>query len=220
MDRRARHNGGVRLTPVSWERLTEALADRVVELRPQDGGERPRVAVDGAPAARPEALAESLADALRLRGRPVLRVTARTYWRPASQRFELGRQDPDAYYDRWLDTGALWREVFDPLAPGGSGRVLPSRWNPETDRATRAAYEELPPGGVLLLEGALLQGYGFPFDLSVHLRMSHAALARRTAEEERWTLPAYERYEREAAPGETADILVHTDDPRHPAWTG
>ncbi|WP_392567605.1 uridine kinase [Actinacidiphila glaucinigra] len=211
---------GVRLTPVTWERLTDAVADRVLELKPDDGGERPRVAIDGAPATRPDALGEALTEALRLRGRPVVRVRADTYWRPASQRYELGRHDPDAFYERWLDTGALWREAFGPLAPGGTGRVLPSLWDPVTDRATRAAYEELPPGGVLLLEGALLQGYGFPFDLCVHLRMSGAALARRTPEDERWTLPAYARYEQEAAPAATADVVVHTDDPRHPAWTG
>lgn len=212
--------GGVRLTPVTWERLTEAVVDRVLELKPDDCGERPRVAIDGAPATRPDALGEALAQALRLSGRPVVRVRAQTFWRPASQRYETGRHDSDAYYERWLDTGALWREVFDPLAPGGTGRVLPSLRDPVTDRATRAGYEELPPGGVLLLEGALLQGYGFPFDLCVHLRMSGAALARRTPQDERWTLPAYARYEQETAPGETADVLVHTDDPRHPAWTG
>jgi hypothetical protein len=72
---------------------------------------------------------------------------------------------------------------------------------------------------VLLLDGALLQGHGFPFDLCVHLRLSPAALARRTPEEERWMLPAFARYEDEMSPGETADILVHTDDPNRPAWT-
>jgi len=119
----------------------------------------------------------------------------------------------------WI-TGALWREVFGPLGPGGSGRVLPSLWDPGTDRATRAAYEELPPGGVLLLDGAFLQGHGFPLDLTVHLRLSPAALERRTPPEERWTMPAFARYEAEMQPERTADILVHTDDPNRPAWTG
>ena len=47
--------------------------------------------------------------------------------------------------------------------------------------------------------------------------MAPAALARRTAEEDRWTLPAYARYERERAPSETADLLVLTDHPDRPA---
>lgn len=60
----------------------------------------------------------------------------------------------------------------------------------------------------------------FPFDLSVHLRLSPGALRRRTGAGERWTLPAFARYEDEVAPGGRADALVRADDPMHPAWTG
>jgi hypothetical protein len=208
------------LTPVTWSRLTDALADRIAATEPADGAERIRVAVDGAPAAGPDRLADDLARALPARGRPVLRVRADGYLRPASLRFEYGRRDADAYYDLWVDDGALWREVFGPLGAGGDGRVLPSLWDPSTDRATRAAYVTLPPGGVLLLDGPFLLGRGFPLDLGVHLHLSPGALARRTPEPDGWTLPAYERYARETAPEETADVLVRCDDPKRPAWTG
>jgi hypothetical protein len=110
--------------------------------------------------------------------------------------------------------------VLDPLGPGGSGRVLPSLRDPVTDRSTRAGYVELPPGGVLVLDGPLLLGQGLPLDLTVHLRLSRAALERRTDPAERWTLPAYERYAREVLPEESADVVVRADDPRHPAWNG
>lgn len=208
------------LTPVSWPRLTELLADRIAALTPADGGRWPRIVVDGAPAARTAELADALALALPPRGRPVLRVPSGGFLRPASLRYEYGRQDADAYYDLWLDAGALWREVFAPLAEDGDGRVLPSLWDPVTDRATRAGYERLPPGGVLLLDGPLLLGHGFPSDLGVHLRLTPAALARRTPEPERWTLPAFARYEDEVCPGEAADVLIRCDDPKRPAWTG
>jgi len=210
----------VQLNPVSWPSLTEALADRITGLTPADQGPWPRVALDGAPAARTGDLAEALAEALRVRGRPALRVSAAGYWRAASLRLEHGRHDPDSYYDLWLDNAALWREVFGPLSPDGTGRVLPSLRDPATDRATRAPYTELPPGAVLLLEGPLLLGYGFPFDLAVHLHLSTGALARRTPESDRWTVPAFVRYDDEIHPAQSADILVHCDDPRRPAWTG
>jgi hypothetical protein len=71
-----------------------------------------------------------------------------------------------------------------------------------------------------VLDGPLLLGQGLPLDLTVHLRLSRAALERRTPEDQRWTLPAYDRYAREALPEETADVLVRADDPKHPAWTG
>ncbi|MTE21721.1 uridine kinase [Streptomyces sp. TRM43335] len=206
--------------PVTWPRLTEAVADRLVETVPADGSPWTRAAIDGADAARPGRWADELAEALRLRGRPVHRVSASGFLRPASLRLEYGRRDPDAYHDLWLDDGALWREVFAPLGPGGTGRVLPDLWDPVADRATRSPYTTLAPGGVLLLDGPLLLGRGLPLDLTVHLRLTPAALARRTPEEERWTLPALARYEDETRPQETADVVVRVDDPRRPAWSG
>jgi hypothetical protein len=210
----------VRVTPITWERLTEALAEHLAGLKTADGGPWPRVLLDGAPAARPAALADGLAEALRLRGRPALAVAADGFWRAASLRYEHGRHDPDAYYERWLDTGALWREVFGPLEPGGTGRVLPDLWDPVRDRATRSAPVELPAGGVLVLHGPLLLGHWFPADLTIHLSLTAAALARRTDPGERWTLPAFARYEDEVGPADAADVVVRADDPKRPAWSG
>jgi hypothetical protein len=206
----------VRIRPISPARLVEEVADRVA------ANEAPwvRVALDGAPPARPGELADALTGPLRLRGREVVRVTATDFLRPASLRFEHGRTDPDVFYDEWLDSGALVREVLGPLDPDGTGRVLPALWDTTADRAARASYVTLPPGGVLLLDGALLLGRGLPFDLSVHLWLSPPALARKVAPEERWTLPAYTRYEREARPGQTADLVVRVDHPDRPAIAG
>lgn len=210
----------MRLEAITWERLTGHLTDQVLRATAGDGSPWLRVGVDGAPAARPEELAGRVAEVLRVRGRRAVVVGTGGFLRPASLRFEFGREDPDTYYSGWFDTGALWREVFGPLEAGGTGRILPDLWDPETDRATRSPHVALPPGGVLLLHGPFLLGHWFPFDLTVHLRLSPGALERRTDESERWTLPAYARYEDEVGPGDTADVLVRADDPRHPAWSG
>ncbi|MFH0520471.1 uridine kinase [Streptomyces sp. M41] len=212
--------GDVRLEAITWDRLAENLAERLLDLVPADGSPWPRVAFDGAPAAHPDDLADRVAEALRIRGRPSLTVGTEGFLRPASVRLEYGHEDVDAYYDSWFDTGALWREVFGPLEPGGTGRVLPDLWDPATDRATRSPYVQLPSEGFLLLHGPLLLRQWFPFDLSVHVLLSPGALRRRTPEGEHWTLPAFERYEHEADPAGTADVLVRADDPRHPAWNG
>lgn len=217
---RSVHHGPVRLEPITWERLTDTLADRVDGLEAADGGSWPRIALDGAPASPAADLAQRLAEALRVRGRPSLVIGTEGFLRPASLRFEYGHRDADSYYDGWFDTGALWREVFGPLDPGGSGRVLPDLWDPAADRATRSPYAELPPGGVLLLHGPLLLGRWFPFDLTVHLALTPAALRRRTPPDDHWTLPAFARYTDEVDPETVADVLVRVDDPRRPAWTG
>jgi hypothetical protein len=207
--------GVMRVRPITPELLVEEVADRIAAL---EAGPWLRVAVDGAPAARPGAFADALVDPLRVRGRPVVRVSAWDFLRPASVRLEHGHRDVYAYYEGWLDEGGLRREVLDRVDPdGGTGRVLPSLWDAAADRATRAPYVDVPPGGVVLLDGFLLLGRWLPFELTVHLSLSAPALARRTPPEEHWTLPAYARYEAEAAPTETADVVARVDDPRHPA---
>ncbi|MEV3857700.1 uridine kinase [Streptomyces sp. NPDC050095] len=210
---------GVRLEAITWERLGDTLAERLLDLKPADGSPWPKVAIDGAPAARPGDLATRVAEALRTRGRTALPIATEGFLRPASLRYEFGREDVESYYSGWFDTGALWREVFGPLEPDGTGRVLPDLWDPATDRATRSPYVQLPPGGALLLHGPLLLNHWFPFDLTVHVGLSPGALRRRTPQDEHWTLPAFARYDTETGPAERADIVVRADDPRHPAWS-
>ncbi|GAA3226944.1 uridine kinase [Nonomuraea helvata] len=202
----------MRWRPISRDALVEELAEKVAAHQGWV-----RVAVDGAPAARPETLADELVAPLRLRGRPVLRVSAGDFLRPASLRLEHGRTDPDAFYEDWLDAKALTREVLEPLDPGGSGQVLPRLWDSRVDRAYRAPYQELPPGGVVIVDGTLLLGRGLAFEMTVHVWLSAGALERGSPEDELWRLPAYQRYERETRPQQAADIVVRADHPNRPA---
>ncbi len=176
---------------------------------------RVRVLVDGAPPTGPAGWADALVEPLREAGRPVVRVHADDFLRPASVRFEHGRHDPDSYLEDRLDLRALGREVLDPF--GASGRYLPTLWDAATDRATRAEYRQAGEGAVLVLDGSLLLGRWLDADLSVHLAVREATLVRRTAHEDRWMLPAFARYEDEMSPSLVADVVVHVDDPRHPA---
>ncbi|MDI2129982.1 uridine kinase [Yinghuangia seranimata] len=205
----------MRVRPLTPQALADHLAEVAVARVPAHG--RLRFAVDGAAAAEPGALADLMVDPIRAAGHPVQRVSADDFLKPASVRLEHGRQDADAFYWSWLDEKGLVREVLEPAGPGGTGRVLPSLWDAERDRASRAPYVELPPGGVLLLDGPLLLGRGLPVDFTVHLSLSDAALARRTPDDERWTLPAYARYRVECLPEDAADLVVRWDDPRRPA---
>ncbi|MDT7571688.1 MAG: hypothetical protein QOE05_1862 [Actinomycetota bacterium] len=168
-----------------------------------------RVIVDGIGSA---ALADDVAAGLTTAGRDVVRVSAGNFLRPAGERFEWGREDVQSFCERWLDDGALRREVLDAAL---SGSVLPSLWDAARDRSARAAPVSLSVRGVVVVDGVLLLGRGLPVELTVHLAMSPAALLRRDVPQ--WQLPAFASYDEEVRPGEICDVLVRAEDPRHPA---
>jgi len=202
----------LKISPVTPDLLAAEITE-LVAARPG----RVRLAVDGPPPTDPRVLADAVATRLRVLGRAVVVVDAGDYLRPASLRLELGHTDPDMFLDGWLDVGGLRREVLEPAAAGGSGRVLPRLWDADADRAHRDAYVALPADGVVVLAGALLLGRGLPLDAAVHLRMTAKALARRLPDEQRWTLPAYTRYAMENTPEENANLVVLADHPDRPA---
>lgn len=173
-----------------------------------------RVAVDGPPCADPDGFAAALVDPLRSRGRPAAHVLASSFWRDASLRLEAGREDVESYLS-WLDAEALRREVLDAVVT--SGQFLPSLRDPATNRSTRERPRPAEPGLVLLVSGQLLLRHRLPFDRTVHLTVSPAARGRRTPAEAAWTLPAFDAYDDDVRPAETADIAIKLDDPRHPA---
>ncbi|MFP5069349.1 uridine kinase [Pseudonocardia nantongensis] len=201
-----------RFRPLDRDGLVTHLADRVRELPG-----RARVLVDGPPPAGPVPLATTVAERLRAAGRSSLAVDADDFLRPASVRLEFGHTDPDMFLDGWLDEPALRREVLGPLAPDGSGYVLPRLRDTARDRAFRDSPVGLGADGVLLLAGGRLLGRGLPAELTVHLRMGRAALERRLPADLAWTAAAYARYEAEGDPGGYADVLVMSDHPDRPA---
>ncbi|MFN8158443.1 MAG: hypothetical protein U0R68_13585 [Candidatus Nanopelagicales bacterium] len=188
----------------------EGVVEAVIGLL---GPGRTRVLVDGADAADPADLGERLVAALA--PRPAVHVRASGFWRPAGQRFEYGKQDEDAWLHDWLDEGALHREVLDSFLE--TGRVLPALRDPVADRSVRVPVVELPDDGVVVVSGAVLLGRGLPAEVAVHLRLTPAALVRRTPNDQTWTLPALGRYVAERDPESLADLVVRVDDPRHPA---
>lgn len=196
---------------------TDAVADHIarqVSRRVSRQRGRARVAVDGAPPTDPVAVAEAAAEALRHTGRAAEVVRASSFWRDASLRYERGREDAEEYLS-WLDADALRREVLDPFV--AAGRYLPSLRDPATNRSTHEPPRVSAPDTVLIVAGQFLLGLALPFEATVHLSLSPAALERQTAAAQRWTLPAFARYAAQAAPAQRADIVIKLDDPRHPA---
>jgi len=98
-----------------------------------------RVAVDGPDAAGKTTLADELAAALLEHGRPVLRISADDFHRPAEERLRRGSLSAEGYFLDAFDYPALRRLVLDPLGPDGDRRyqraVTAARLTPEPERA-------------------------------------------------------------------------------------
>ena len=143
--------------PVTVEAVAELVAERVAALRLTHPV---RVAIDGPPWSGLE-LAPKVVAAIEAWSRTAFVVRVDDYLRPASVRFERGRDDPDAFYDEWIDGAGLRREVLEPSGQDGSRLVLPTLWDATRDRATRADYRELPADGVVIVGRLVPVARGF-----------------------------------------------------------
>lgn len=199
------------IQPSSPDGVAAAVAELILRV---EG--RCRVVVDGAPAADPAGLADTVVEALA--PRPAAHVRADGYWRPASLRLEHGRENPESWLTGWLDDAALERELLEPFAH--TGRVIEALRDPLRDRSLRVEPVHLPGDAVLIVSGSVLLGRALPFDRAVHIHLTPSALARRTPLDERWILEAIATYETTAEPDVVADLVIRSDDPRHPAIVG
>lgn len=196
-----------RFTPITQDALAGLLTAR---LRDTNG--RRVVAVEGADAAHPLDFAHRVAERVRADGRPAEPVSLHDFVRPASLRMEFGR-DETTYRTGWFDYAALRREVLDSVR--ADERWLPALWDEAADRSARAAFRRAAPETVLFVAGPMLLGRGLPFDLTVRLDLSPAALDRGTPAEEAWTVPALLAHDR--AHAEAPAYFVRWDHPDRPA---
>ncbi len=205
--------GPVQFTPVSPTRLAGELA-RWIDSLP---GTHPVAGIDGATEIGSTALADAVAGALADLNRPVIRASTSWWWRPASLRLEFGRTDVDMLLAGWVDTGALLRELLDPLGDNGSGHYLTRLRDPDTDRSIREPRQAAPAGSVLLLDGPFLLAAGLPMDGVVHLQVSRGTLGRALPADRHWWLEGFQRYLSEDRPNEQAAAVVAYDHPAAPA---
>lgn len=190
----------------------QALADRIARRVFVAPGPRV-VAVEGADAAEPVGLARLIAERAVGFGWSAGVVDLHDFVRPASLRYEFGRDDEMSYRTAWFDYAAVDREVV--RAVREQGRWLPALWDERADRSARVKVREMPEQGVVFVAGPMLSGRGLEFDVTVELRMSEAALRRKTPEAELFTLEALREHQSERY--ETADFVVAWDHPDRPA---
>ena len=194
-----------------------------------------RVAVDGPPAAGKTTLADELALLLRSRGREVIRASTESFHQPRAQRYRHGEFSPEANYHDSFDYDTLRQVLLDPLGPDGDRRYQHAVYDLDTDTAVSQPVTTAPADAVLLLDGVFLLRPELIdlWDLSIFVsaafeqildraRIRDLARLGSTAEVERRFrtryIPAQKLYFATARPADHADIVVHNDEPRRPAW--
>jgi uridine kinase len=194
-----------------------------------------RVAVDGPPAAGKTTLADELAQLLRGRGREVIRASAESFQSPRERRYRRGEFSPEANYHDSFDYDTLRRVLLDPLGPGGDRRYQHAVYDLDTDTALSPPVTTAPADAVLVLDGVFLLRPELidRWDLSIFVsvafeqtldraRVRDLARFGSAAEVERRFrtryIPAQKLYFATARPADHADIIVHNDQPRRPAW--
>jgi uridine kinase len=208
-------------------RLAEAVGSLAV-------GHPVRVAVDGPPGAGKTTLADELAGVLRARGREVIRATIEDFLRPEEDRYRRGRYSPEACYLDNHDYEALARVLLDPLGRGGTRRFQPAVYDRLTDAAVDPHVTTAPADAVLLFDGVFLMRpelidrwdlrifVSTEFEITVARALVRERDVSSAAETElRWRkryIPSQRFYFATVHPTDLADIVVHNDDPRQPAW--
>jgi uridine kinase len=193
-----------------------------------------RVAVDGPPAAGKTTLADELAAVLRAEGRDVIRATIDDFLFPRARRYPRGEYSAEGCYFDTHDHGALNRVLLDPLGPGGDRRFQPAVYDRTADTVLSPPVTTAPADAVLVFDGVFLMRPELIDRWELRVFVSTALektvdravirerrVSSRADVERRWReryIPSQQLYFERVRPTERADIIVHNDDPRQPAW--
>jgi uridine kinase len=193
-----------------------------------------RVAIDGPPAAGKTTLADELAVVLRTRGREVMRATIDDFLFPRAQRYPRGEYSAEGCYFDTHDYDALNRVLLDPLGPGGDRRCRYAVYDRTADTAVSPPITTASAGAVLVFDGVFLMRPELidRWDLRVFVSTAlektvdravirERPVSSRAEVERRWReryIPSQQLYFATVRPADHADIIVHNDEPRQPAW--
>jgi uridine kinase len=194
-----------------------------------------RVAIDGPPAAGKTTLGDELAVVLRTEGREVIRVSIESFLLPRSQRYRRGEYSAEGCYHDSFDFDALNRVLLDPLGPCGDRRFQQAVYDRPTETALSLPVTAAPADAVLLFDGVFLLRPELidRWDLRIFVsaafeetldraRTRDLALFGSAAEVERRHReryrPSQQFYFDTVRPTDHADIIVHNDEPKQPAW--
>jgi uridine kinase len=204
----------------------------VVADTPRPSGGPALVAVDGVDGSGKTLFAGQLAIAYERAGRTAFVVHEDDFLNPRSIRYRLGRDSPQGFFLDTYDLAALSAKVLDASTLGGGLTITPAVFDHRADAAIDADPVQVPPGGVLIVEGMFLHRDELVgrWDLSVFLDVPFTETVRRLAERDGSNAdpehPSMRRYVEgqriylsRCRPRERATLVVDNTDPADPRIT-
>ena len=204
--------------PLTPARLVDELADWVRDRYAGRIAGGTVVGFDGVAEIGTTELADRVAERIRTTGGVVVRASTDWWWRSAALRLELGREDIDMRLTGWVEVDALRRELLEPVA-AGRPHITRLR-DPGTDRSVRQPQVQVPPGTIVILDGAFLLATELPLNGLVVAQVGRGALRRALPADRQWWVEADDRYRAEYLPAAQADVVLSYDHPSSPAASG
>ncbi|MFF0264224.1 uridine kinase [Kribbella sp. NPDC004536] len=215
-------------------RVLQKLASEVLAV---ERAHPVRVAVDGCSAAGKTTLADELADVLRGRtGREVIRAEVDHFKRAPELRTTYPLESPESYYYEVYDNEAIRARLLEPLGPGGNRRYTAAIRESNAVTVLDTPIRTASPQAILIADGCFLQRpelnnywdlriyVHVPFETVLHRGANRDAawMPSLAAAEERYRtryIPGEQLYVSEVHPAESADLVVHNEDPASPVLT-
>jgi uridine kinase len=211
--------------------LIEELAEIIRHHAP---GSTLRIGIDGVDGVGKTVFADTLARAIKMRGRPVIRTSVDSFHNPREIRYRQGKTSPRGFYTDSYNYVELRKVLLDPLDPDGSHVYCPAIFDHSVNAAVPAQWSTADPDAVLVFDGIFLHRPELKdvWDLSIFLDAPFAITIPRgagrgpgygsadvdTASNRRY-VEGQRLYLQENDPQSRANLVIDYSDLTHPVVT-
>jgi uridine kinase len=143
--------------PIKRRRPAIQLIDEIANIiRDYEPALILRVGVDGVDGVGKTVFADTLARAVEVQGRAVIRASVDGFHNPRKDRYRRGRASPEGFYLDSYDYAGLKRFLLDPLGAHGSRTYCSAIFDYLTDAPLAMRMLVAEPASVLVLDGIFL----------------------------------------------------------------
>ena len=211
----------------------DIILARLVEAIVAIDRDRPLlVGIDGVDGAGKTRMAAELVERLQEQDAPVVSASVDSFHHPRAVRWERGTTSPEGFYYDSFNYEEMKRLLLSPFRHGTSTTYTTSYFDHRADQQTNAPLQDVPPNGVLIVDGIFLQRpelrdyWDLTIFLDVDFATTYARMAERDGGDPDPSAASNHRYRQgqmiylaACDPRNRADIVINNNDIAQPIWT-